>query len=274
MRTEGEFRALLTLLADESDRVASVAWETLRAEREAAVPYLTGAADAADPRLRGRARLLLEEMRLESFEEKWRTYADRPDEDLDLEQGCLLLARLADEVDVKAVGRFMDAIGGTVRARMQALDGPEALREVLFDNLGFRGGDFSAPENHYVPKVLERRTGIPISLAAVYVLIGRRIGLGVSGVAAPDRFLVRHERVDGPIFVDCYNRGRVYDYQTLVNWMESRGMVQVERYLAPCSTRFTLFRMMNNLDRVYEQNGDARMQALIRRFRDQLRPEQ
>lgn len=272
MRTEGEFRALLVLLGDDEERVAGVARAALLQERDAAVPYLMEGAAAADARLRGRARLLLEEMRILTLEEEWQAFGAAPDDDIDLEEGALLISSLVRDVDAGSVHSFLDAIGGMVRAHMATVNPVQALSEVLFENLGFKGGDYGEAENYYLVPALERRTGIPIVLCSLYVLVGRRLGLPVAGVAAPSHYLVRVERPDGPVFVDCYNRGRLYRSETLANWLEGRGLSEPEQYLGPCSNRFTLLRMMNNLERFYGDQNDVRMAGLVRRLRGYLEP--
>jgi regulator of sirC expression with transglutaminase-like and TPR domain len=263
---------LLVLLGDEEDRVASVAWEALLGEGERAVPFLEEGARGADARLRGRTRLLLAEMELIRLEDEWRRYANLPDDDMDLERGCLLLSHLTPQgVNEQAVRSFLDATAGMVRAHLVNASGLQALGEVLFDNLGFRGGEFSNPEHHCLQSVLVRRTGVPIALAAVYVLVGTRAGLPVSGVAMPGHFLARYDGPGEPVFIDCFHRGRLYQRETLINLLTGRGLQQAVTYLAPCSHRFTLFRMMNDLEQVYEQAGDGRMAGRVRRFRAHLR---
>jgi len=267
MRTESEMRALLTLLCDDDEQVAGVAWETLAGEGEAVVPLLEEASRTPDACLRGRTRLLLQEIRLDQVEVEWKQFVDGADDALDLERGCLLLAQLTGPVDADAVRSFLDATAGMVEGHLAATGALGAMGEVLFENLGFRGGDFADPANHYLHTVLERRTGIPILLAAVYVLVGRRAGLPVAGVAAPDHFLVRMEEPTGPAFIDCYNRGRVYRKETMVDWLTGRGVNKAERYLKPADTRSTLSRMLNNLERVYQGSGEQRMAETIVRWR-------
>jgi regulator of sirC expression with transglutaminase-like and TPR domain len=179
---------------------------------------------------------------------------------------------LVRDVDAGSVHSFLDAIGGMVRAHMATVNPVQAISEVLFENLGFKGGDYGEAENYYLVPALERRTGIPIVLCSLYVLVGRRVGLPVTGVAAPSHYLVRVERADGPVFVDCYNRGRLYRPETLANWLEGRGLSEPEQYLGPCSNRFTLLRMMNNLERFYADQNDVRMAGLVRRLRGYLEP--
>lgn len=270
MRTESEFRALVVLLGDDQEHVASVARDALALAREAALPYLEDAARSPDPVLRGRARLLLEELKRGAIEEEWRRFAELPDSELDLETGCLLLSRLGGETAMEATSGFLDAIAGMVRSHMASVGGMQAIGEVLFENLGFRGGDFDKAESHYLSTVLERRVGIPISLATVYVLVGRRVGLPVSGVAMPSHYVARYERPDGPLFVDCYNGGRIYRYDTLVDLLTGKGLQFSDRYLAPCRVRFTLFRMLNNLERVYVDAGNDRMRDKARSLREAL----
>lgn len=270
MRTEGEFRALLVLLADEEERVVSAASEALLEAGADAVSHLEEASRSPDAHLRGRARLLLEALRWRSVEQEWVEYTALPDDDMDLEQGWLLLSHLTADMDRKALGTFMDAIAGMVRAHMASVGGLQALGEVLFENLGFRGGAYENPEHHYVNSVLERRTGIPISLATLYVLIGRRLQLPVSGVAMPGHYLARYEGSEGPVFVDCYNRGHLYHYGTLSELLATQGPGFEEQFLAPCSPRFTLFRMLNNLEKVYTDLGDQHLLERVRRWRSHL----
>ena len=68
-----------------------------------------------------------------------------------------------------------------------------ALNQYLFDELGFEGNRrrYEDPRNSCLNEVLERRTGIPITLSVVYMEVARRAGLRVDGVNFPGHFLVR-----------------------------------------------------------------------------------
>ena len=54
-----------------------------------------------------------------------------------------------------------------------------ALNEYLFGELRFVGNEvhYEDPRNSFLNEVLERRTGIPITLALVYMEVARRAGL-------------------------------------------------------------------------------------------------
>lgn len=271
MRTESELRALVNLLADEDERIAAVAWSELHLAGARAVPLLTDAVADPDPLRRQRAARLLSERAVGEAEERWRRFAMGPERLIDLEEGCILLAEVTGEaVDGKAIRDRLDVISGMVRAHMAGAGGLGALTEVLFDNLGFRGGEFAEPDCHLLSGVLRRRSGIPISLATVFLLVARRLDLPVAGVAMPGHYLTRYDSVDGPVYVDCYTRGRLYEHGALVGLLEGHGLQFTESYLAPCTDRFTLFRMMNNLERCWRDLEEDALADRVVRWRSYL----
>lgn len=271
VRTESELRALVNLLADEDERIAAVAWSELQMAGDRAVPLLNDATADPDPLRRERATMLLSERAIGEAEERWRRFASGPERLIDLEEGCILLAAVTGEqVDAKALRGRLDIIAGMVRAHMVGAGGLGALKEVLFDNLSFRGGDFADPESHLLTGLLQRRMGVPISLAALFLLVGRRLSLPVFGVAMPGHYLVRYDGVDGPVFIDCYNRGNLYEREALTGLLERHGLTFTESYLAPCSDRFTLFRMMNNLERCWRDREQEELAERVLRWRSYL----
>src|ERR1041384_6799719 len=86
----------------------------------------------------------------------------------------------------------------------------EALNRYLFDEQGFEGNasDYYDPRNSMLHRVLERRTGIPITLSVVYMEVGRHAGLRVEGVGLPGHFVVRAYESDDTegTLVDPFNR--------------------------------------------------------------------
>ena len=84
-----------------------------------------------------------------------------------------------------------------LRARLPQNCGAEervvALNQFLYDELGYWGNteDYYDPRNSYLNEVIERKTGIPITMSILYMELGRRIGLPLEGVSFPGHFLVR-----------------------------------------------------------------------------------
>jgi hypothetical protein len=69
----------------------------------------------------------------------------------------------------------------------------KAVNEFLFDELHFVGNreKYEDPRNSCLNEVLDRRTGIPITMCVVYMEVARRAGLHIDGVNFPGHFLVR-----------------------------------------------------------------------------------
>ena len=85
------------------------------------------------------------------------------------------------------------------------------LHQVLFEELGFRGNteNYFDPKNSFLPYVLERKCGIPITLALVYKLVAGRCGLDVVGLNTPGHFLVRLNLENERMIVDCFCGGEL-----------------------------------------------------------------
>src|SRR5713101_1105370 len=120
---------------------------------------------------------------------------------IDLARAALLVA--CEEyaaLDADTYLAQLDALAQTLRERLGAEAVPERqiamLNALLFGEEGFRGNaaHYSDPRNSYLNEVLERRLGIPITLALVYMEVGRRAQLPLSGVGFPAHFLVACER--------------------------------------------------------------------------------
>jgi regulator of sirC expression with transglutaminase-like and TPR domain len=134
----------------------------------------------------------------------------------------------------------------------------------MYGPLGFRGNeqDYYDPKNSLLPDVLDRRLGIPITLALVYCEIARRVGVRARGVSFPGHFLVRVDppgRDDAPVAVDPFFGGRrleKYDLQKLLERASPSQELVMAEHLAPASARTMLVRMLINLKWIHATRGD------------------
>jgi regulator of sirC expression with transglutaminase-like and TPR domain len=194
-----------------------------------------------------------------------------PDDRIDVAVGAALVARDAyASTDVARLVARLDelAAGAPFVARdLAALSTEEqaaALSDYLYERLGFRGNeqDYYDPKNSLLPDVLERRLGIPITLALVYCEVARRVGVRARGVSFPGHFLVRvdaagHE--DAPTVVDPFFGGRCLDRGALEKLLERAAPGQTlvaTTHLAAASARTILVRMLINLKWIYATRGD------------------
>ena len=182
--TEREYRALISLLADDDVKVLHTVWEHLLEIGTPALSYLREASEDPDPRTRLRARHVMARIVLEDLEEQFQSLAARDGPSFQLEDGVLTIARIEyPDLDLGAFRGELDAIASVLRERIRELSEPQEIircvNQHLFEELKFSGNsaDYYNPDNSYMNRVLEKRTGIPITLSAFYLLIAERLDL-------------------------------------------------------------------------------------------------
>jgi len=193
---------------------------------------------------------------------------DRADAEVDLGRAAAALARLEyPDVDVEACAQRLDDYAARVAARWDASKPQEtavsAINKLLFEELGFHGNreDYYDPRNSFLNDVLERRTGIPITLSVIYIEIGRRLGLPIFGVGLPSHFIVKYDDRSRVFFVDPYHEGRVLNRQgcaELVKTLHGRPVELHDLHFAAVENRTIVLRMLNNLRAIYVNSRQHR----------------
>lgn len=216
---------------------------------------------------------------------RFAAFAALPDEDMDLAEGALLVADLAyPTLDHAAYHRRFDVLAAAVRAELQlahhrplpsdqtcrravAAHVLRALRRVLADREGFAGNrdDYYDPRNSFLNDVLDRKQGIPITLSAVYIAVGRRLGAPLVGVGLPAHFVAKWPLPageGGDLYIDAFSAGEVMDEADCADFVKrllapsGTGRLDAQWFEA-VSTRAILTRMLNNLKLVYLQRGET-----------------
>ena len=157
---------------------------------------------------------------------------------------------------------YLDRLADRVRAGSQTPGGlptRDALVAAIYEQEGFRGNsmEYYDPRNSYLNDVIERRLGIAIALAIVYVGVARRTGRSASGLSTPGHFLV----LDGDEIIDPFDRGRIVERPALLTQLGAAGLQDPAAWLdrlcaEPASTRSILARMLVNLRGNHLRRGD------------------
>jgi regulator of sirC expression with transglutaminase-like and TPR domain len=138
----------------------------------------------------------------------------------------------------------------------------DALIEQLFEREGFRGNseDYYDPRNSFLNDVLDRRVGIPITLALIYVEVGRRCRLPVQGIAFPGHFLVRFDGEDGDFLIDAFFGRTVTDDECEERLRAVLGPeARFDRQeLRPATCGEVVVRMLANLKHAYARRRELR----------------
>ena len=197
----------------------------------------------------------------------------RQDDEINLAEAALLIA--AEEypsLDVNLYLWRLDSFGDIARERAaesrDPIDIVTALNAALFDQLGFRGNreSYYDPRNSYLNEVIDRRIGIPITLAVVYIEVAKRIGFPIKGVGMPFHFIAKHEGEIGEVFIDPFNGGRVLGpagCDALITQMSGGKLDLRPEHLEAVTSKQILTRMLSNLLGVYSAGDHRRALSAI-----------
>jgi regulator of sirC expression with transglutaminase-like and TPR domain len=136
-----------------------------------------------------------------------------------------------------------------------------ALNRYLFAEQGFTGNAYHYydPRNSFLNEVLDRHTGIPITLSVVYLELGWRLELPLAGVGMPGHFVVGYYPGSAPQYVDVFGQGRLLTREDCIARLQEQfgsGFVFRDEHLAPVTKRQILTRMLGNLKQIYMQRQD------------------
>jgi regulator of sirC expression with transglutaminase-like and TPR domain len=197
--------------------------------------------------------------------------ADRPGPDL--AAPAFLIARLEfPRLDPGPYLDQLDEMGDAASRRIAdepGHDAPlvariDAINRYLFNELGFSGNRdrYDDPRNSCLNEVLDRRTGIPITLSLVYIEVARRAGIRAEGINFPGHFLVRAQHdlhtdnADEGLIIDAFHLGAILneqDCRTLLRGHVGDEAAWAPQLLARATRRQILVRMLLNLKRLYVQ---------------------
>ena len=143
---------------------------------------------------------------------------------------------------------------------VSAVETARLLCRFLFEQQGFAGNEeqYYDPDNSYLDRLLQLRRGIPISLALLYIHVGRAAGLNVQGIGFPGHFLVGVYQQGEQALIDPFVGRLVTETGLLALLKQQRGETAVlnDTDTTPVAAGEILLRMINNLRAIYQQQGD------------------
>ncbi len=174
-----------------------------------------------------------------------------------LDLAALAIATVGDkDLDEKDSLEKLDALA----ARVTAEGGNEEALHAVLAGDGFQGdeADYDAPENSFLPRVLDRKRGLPILLSVVWIEVGRRAGLEVSGLGLPGHFVVGFHHPDGLQVRDPYQGGKVLTFADCAEIVRKNadGALLSPRMLEGVPSAAIAWRMLNNLKGSYSRRHD------------------
>lgn len=196
-----------------------------------------------------------------SAAERLRQIFAQPEPEIDLGRAALALARLEhpdldEELYVNRLRDIAEPLRAKLRAGLDSKAIVDTVSRYLFEELGFCGnaGDYYDTRNSFLNEVIDRRTGIPITLAIVYLEVARHLELPYFGVGLPGHFLVKYDDGRKRLYVDPFSGGRTLRRNECQKWLREilgRRVVLREHDFASVDKAYIIRRMLNNLRDIY-----------------------
>lgn len=258
---ESERKALLSLLADDDTSVYQTIRSKILSYGFSATRWLQPSTLSSDPVLRRRSQEIVQYLSRQAADNRFLAFCLTQSEELDLEEGSLLLSQTQyPEINILAYQALFDSYAADLREQLDPSASADQIVAVinhyLFEELGYHGNEenYYDPENSYISRVVDRRTGNPISLCCIYLFLARRLKLPFVGIGMPGHFLCRYQTAtEEMVFIDAFNRGKLLSRADCVKYLVHTRDGFKDSHLAPVSTRRTLLRMCSNLHQIYSQ---------------------
>ena len=173
-----------------------------------------------------------------------------------LELAAIDTPDLDPEPSLQRLNDLASQIADRMRNFNDGRDFVETAQRYLFGELGFHGNEkeFFDSRNSCLDQVLERRTGIPISLSVMYMEIGRRLAMPVYGIGLPRHFVIQFDDGNYSTYIDPFHGGRTVTANEC--FALAGAKIADPALLQRVSKKQIAMRMLQNLRAVYLRQKD------------------
>lgn len=269
--------ALISLLADDDPAIYRLIRSKLLSYGSEAEKWLQVEILSSDPKLRRRAREILEHKARQRADKTFLDYCNQHNEELDLEESSFLLAQTRyPEINRDAYEALFDSWADELQTRLSKSSSKESnldeFNAFFFRELNFRGNERYGydPESCYINQIVDKRLGNPIGLCGIYLFLARRTGMPIAGIGMPGHFICRYQSANLEVYVDCYRQGTLMTKADCVKYLLQSSHGLVVGQLSPASPRSILQRMCRNLVTTYGHLEETEAAARVQRYFEAL----
>lgn len=270
-----EFQSLIKLIDDENNFIYENVKERFLFYGENAMPFLKNFFISENRLIARRSKEIYNLINFSLLKKKLREISYEKDI---LEKAIFLISSYEyPEVDYDNYIMILDKMAIDLREQIKKkyplfvspLDKINMLNAYFFYEKGFKGNtkDFYDPDNSYINRIIDRKTGIPISLSIVYILLARRVEIPVYGVNIPSHFIVKYMDGKEEYFIDVFNYGIVISKDEAVSFLKQFGIYEKDfnemPYLKIAEEKDIIKRVFANLINIYEKEpNDLKVKQL------------
>ncbi len=271
--TSKELNALIHLLDDPDEHVFDQVSKKLQSLGTDAIPALEEAWEhqAYGILFQSRVESLIHQIQLDLVKTRLSEWSDSTDKPL--LEGLILIARYQyPDLDVDSIYSFFDQLEKDIWLELHdgltALEKLKVINHLIFDVYHFKGNvdNYLAPDNSYINKVIETRSGNPISMAIVYILMAKRLELPIYGVNLPRHFILAwgdemsqmtnkdHNDPSILFYINPFSSGAIFSREDISAFLKEIKLKPNPIFFLPCTNYDIILRTLNNLANSYNQN--------------------
>lgn len=187
-----------------------------------------------------------------------------------LEKAVFILSRfdnptLREGEYMRKLDRFADMISGKIQYQPDESRQIHILMDFVFEELNFTGStvDYYNPDNCYLNRVIDRRQGLPISLALIVLFLGRRLDMPFYGINMPIHFMLKYKGDKEEVLIDPFDSGKVVSYNQCYFFLKQNGVEPKSKHFEIANEVEILARCIRNLIQSYSKlNAQHKVEAL------------
>ncbi len=265
--------SLISLIDDQDQGVFELVQEQILNLGSDVLPFLYNAYDLSDSKIMSnRLMVLIDQLNftktLDDIKD-WKLHNSQ-----NLYEGLSIIAHFQyPKLDIdkitKTINKIRHELWLEVNDNMTALEKVKILNHLFFDIHMFRGDttDFFAPENFFLNDVILRKKGSPLTISVIYSIIAQSVSIPIYGVNMPNHFIVAYTdrlysqplsdiKINNILFfINPFNRGEIYSYKEMNQFLKSMKVNPHNRFLLPCSNITIIKRNLKNLINTYKNLG-------------------
>lgn len=268
-----ELEALISLLDEDNKDLLAQIVDSILLYGKKAVPYLENAYEyALNEDVQRKIENLTHTIQFRALQKdlkKWHKLGAH-----NLLSGAGLVARfMYPNLEIKSLKSEIEKIKKDIWLELSddltPLEKVRVINHILFDVYLFKAnkGDYYAPNNSFINKVLETKTGNPLSLGVVYILLAHSLNIPIFGVNLPEHFILAYtsemnsdfnsfkDRNTVLFYINPFNNGIVFTRREIDAFIEKTKVQANETFYYPCSNIDIVKRMLANLINSYEKIG-------------------
>lgn len=269
---ELKLESLITLLDDPDESVFNLVLVEILKEDITIVDRLEHIWETSlEELVQERIEFIIQQIQFNDTKEKIKNWANQ--ETLDLYEGIFLISRYQyPELKLKPIQAQLEKIRKDVwlefRNSQTALEKITILNHIFYDHCKFKidHDNPDSPQNCYINRILDTRKGNPISIAILYILTARSLGLPVHYIDFGNNPLVGYSDKDmaqlvngegnhSPIlfYINISNKGAIIGPKELDYIQHTDD--SAKHHPEPCSDRIIIKRLVEKLTNDYQQTG-------------------